>query len=266
MRYVLIEKRKQKMKTTKTLTQKETVLNTLQVLKQSIFTTIIFGILFAAMLVFMAGCSDDSTITNNNGSGSGSDNVSMSVKTDETVLDNPAVLVITEAKALITELELETEPSSVSQHIRITPFVINFNMSGTVVQSASGNIPAGSYSKMKFKIHKPEDTEPIPDPEFRTGTSGNQRYSFIIKGTYNGTSFVFRSRRSTDLIINLTGNMNLQQTAKNITVIVNPLVWFNNGSLNPADPNNEDAIDDNLKNAFIKAFVDDNKDGIPDNN
>lgn len=234
-----------------------------QMLKQSILTTIFFGILFTLLLSFMAGCSDDS-VANSNGNGSGSDNVTMSVKTDETVFDNP-VLVITEAKALVTEVELETEPSGNSQHVRISPFVIYFNMQGTLISVTSGNLPSGSYNKIKFQLHKPEDSEPIPDPDFRTGTSGNQRYSFIVKGTYNGNAFVFRLRRSANLVINFNSLINLE-TSRNITVLVNPAKWFNNGSLNPADPNNEDAIDDNLKDSFVKAFRDDNRDGRPDDN
>lgn len=262
------------MKTTKDLNQYKSstvtnssglaAINTGQLLKQSIFTTILFGLLFAAMLIFMAGCSDDSVT--NTGTGSGSDNVTMSVKTDETVVDNPA-LVITEAKALVTEVEVESEPSNGSgQHIRISPFVIYFNMSGTLISVTSGNIPQGNYNKIKFQLHKPEDTETIPDPDFRTGTSGNQRYSFIVKGTYNGNSFVFRSRRSANLVINFNTLINLQTSSKNITVLVNPSKWFSNGSLNPADPNNEDAIDDNIKDSFVRAFRDDNKDGFPDDN
>ncbi len=235
--------------------------------KKSLTTIFIFGALFVFLLIFAVGCSDDSSTTNPIGTGSGSDNVTLSVKSDETVLDN-ADLIITEAKALITEVELETEPSGQSHHVRISPFVIYFNMSGTLISVTTGNLPSGTYNKIQFKIHKPEDTEVIPDPEFRTGSSGNQRFSFIVKGTYNGSSFVYRSKKSANLVINFNSLINLQSGAKNITVLVNPTLWFKNGNIviDPNNSQNENTIDDNLKNSFRKAFKDDDKNGRPDDN
>lgn len=229
---------------------------------------LLIGIVLGIFLVF-AGCSEDSS-TGPTGSGNpvgGSDNTSMSVKVDNGVSDASSVS-ITEAKALITEVELETEPSGSSQHIRIAPFVIYFNTGGALVTVTTGNLPSGTFNKIKFKIHKPEDTEPIPDPEFREGTSGNQRYSFIIKGTYNGSSFVYKSRKSASLVINLPTPISTGSNSRNITVLVNPSLWFTSGGsfLDPRNSVNENQIDDNLKNSFKRAFKDDNKDGSPDDN
>lgn len=232
---------------------------------KSIKTTIFLGAAFILLLVLAAGCGED-TVTNT--ANNSSDNVSLSVKSDENALDNPADLVITEAKALITEVELETEPSGQSHYVRIDPFVIYFNMSGQLISAIGGNIPQVNYNKIKFKVHKPEDNETPPDPEFKEGTSGNLRYSFIVKGTYNGNSFVYKSRRSANLVINLNSVISFQGSSKNITMIFNPSLWFKSGGnfIDPRDPQFEDLIDDNLKNSFRKAFRDDNKDGLPDDN
>lgn len=226
------------------------------------------GIILGIFLVF-AGCGEDSS-TNPTGSGNpvgGSDNTSMSVKTDNNTTA-ASTISITEAKALITEVELETEPSGASQHIRIAPFVIYFNTTGVLVTVTTGNLPSGTFNKIKFKIHKPEDTEPIPDPEFREGTSGNQRYSFIIKGSFNGNSFVYKSRRSASLVINLPSPVTTGSSSRNITVLVNPSQWFTSGGnfIDPRESGNENLIDDNLKSSFKRAFKDDNKDGLPDDN
>ncbi len=233
--------------------------------QKTIATTILFGILFVILLAFTSGCGEDSSTTIVNGNTT--DNTSMSVKFDESVMAS-SYPVITTAKALITEIELETEPSGTSHGIRISPVVIYFNTSGQLITVTAGNLPIGSFNKIKLKIHKPEDTEAIPDPEFREGTSGNQRYSFIIKGTYNGSSFVYKSRKSASLIINLNTPINTGNGSKNITLLVNPSLWFlNNGTvLDPTNSNNDDLIDDNLKNSFKRAFRDDNKDGLPDDN
>ena len=235
--------------------------------KKSIGTTILLGILFVILLAFTSGCSDDSSITNSNGTGNNTDNTSLSVKLDESVTfaNYP---VITEAKALITEIELETEPSGISQEIRISPVVIYFNTGGQVISVTAANLPSGTWNKIKLQIHKPEDTEPIPDPEFREGTSGNQRHSFIIKGTYNGNAFVYKSRKRADIIINLSTPLTTGNGSRNITLLVNPSLWFmNNGNvLDPTNSSNDDIIDDNLKNSFKRGFRDDNKDGRPDDN
>ena len=235
--------------------------------KKSIGTTILLGILFIVLLAFTSGCGDSSSVTNSNGTGISTDNTSLSVKLDESVT-GANYPVITEAKALITEIELETEPSGISQEIRISPVVIYFNTGGQVISVTAANLPSGTWNKIKLQIHKPEDTEPIPDPEFREGTSGNQRYSFIIKGTYNGNAFVYKSRKRADIIINLSTPLTTGNGSRNITLLVNPSLWFmNNGNvLDPTNSSNDDLIDDNLKNSFKRGFRDDNKDGRPDDN
>lgn len=232
-------------------------------IQRSITPTILLGILFVILLAF-TGCGDDNAVNNN---GSNTQNTSMSVKLDESVT-GASYPVITEAKALITEIELETEPSGTSQSIHISPVVIYFNTGGQIVSVAAGNLPAGTWHKIKLKIHKPEETEPIPDPEFREGTSGNLRYSVIIKGTYNGNQYVYKSRKSANLVINLNSPLITGNTSRNITVLVNPSLWFiHNGIvLDPGNSANDDQIDDNIKNSFKRAFRDDNKDGQPDDN
>lgn len=224
------------------------------------------SMLFILLIAVIAGCGDSSVAVNNNGSNA--DNTSMSVLADNNANDNPADIVITEAKALITEVELETEPSGTSEGIRIEPFVIHFNTGGALVSAASRDMPVGTFSRIKFKIHKPEDNESIPDPEFREGSSGNQRYSFIVKGTYNGISFVFKSRRSVNMLFNFPFPIETGNIFRNITLVVNPGDWFKNGSIviDPNDPANENIIEDNIKNSFKRAFKDDDKNGLPDEN
>lgn len=235
--------------------------------KKSIGTTILLGVLFVILLAFTSSCGEDSSITNSNGNGNGTDNTSLSVKLDESVT-GANYPVITEAKALITEIELETEPSGTSQEVHISPVVIYFNTGGQIISVTAANLPSGTWNKIKLKIHKPEDSEPIPDPEFREGTSGNQRYSFIIKGSYNGSAFVYKSRKGASIIINLAAPINTGNGSRNITLLVNPALWFmNNGNvLDPTNSGNDDLIDDNLKNSFKRAFRDDDKDGRSDDN
>jgi hypothetical protein len=226
---------------------------------------LLFGLLFL-LLLQMTGCGDAGVI---NPESKSSDNATVSLKGDDNAFDDPAgVIVITEAKALLREIEFELEGSGIEHEINAGPIVVHFNFSGAVETILAGKIPAGVYNKVKFQIHKPEDNETPPDPEFKEGTSGNQRYSFIIKGTYNGNSFVYKSRKSANLVVNFSSPVNFQETGINLTMIFNSSTWFKNGNifLDPRNPSNEDLIDNNLKNSFKRAFKDDDKDGRPDDN
>lgn len=200
---------------------------------------------------------------------SGATDLSVNMKADDNTFDSPSdIVVITEAKALITEIEYERERDGLNQLHHTGPFVINFTLDGSLKELLSGYVVRDFYTKAKFKVHKPEDNETIPDPEFREGSSGNQRYSFIIKGTYNGVPFVYKSKKSMNIVVNLNKTSNINLKNQNLTVVFNKSLWFMNGStvLNPNLSQNENMIDDNIKGSFKRVFVDDNKDGSPDDN
>jgi len=219
----------------------------------------------ASVMMFAAGCNNNPvTETTSTGTGSTSDNISLSMQGTEEVNDNADVNV-TEAKGLLTEIELENN-NVVTRRIQAGPIVMPLNVAGVNSVLTSGIIPAGTYTKIKFQLHKPEDNETIPDPEFRTGSSGNQRYSFIIKGTYNGSAFVYKSRKTINIVLNLSSPLNLT-TKSNVTVLFKKIDWFRSGGVtfNPNDDDMSDVIDDNIKNSFKRAFKDDDRNGIDDN-
>lgn len=219
-------------------------------------------LLFIIMGFIFSGCSDSNSITSPTAS---TDNLSLSVKTSDVVLNNPlAAIQITEAKALISEFEIESTDST-SHEVKLTPFVVNFDLSSTIKEVLSVYIPVKTYKKVKFQIHKPEDTETPPDPEFKDGSG---RYSFIVKGTYNGNAFVFKSKKSVNLVINMNRNVNISTNKVNITMLINKLMWFKNGGgieIDPRDSGNENTIDDNLSNSFKNVFKDDDRNGVDDN-
>jgi hypothetical protein len=222
---------------------------------------LITGISLIMILGFIfSGCSETNSVTAPN-----TDNLSLSVKVSDVALDNPlASIQITEAKALISEFEIEAT-DSVSQEMRLTPFVINFDLTSNLREVLSVYIPTKTYRKVKFQIHKPEDAETPPDPEFK---DANGRYSFIIKGTYNGNPFVFKSKKSVNLVINMNGNVNIGSGKVNISMLINKLMWFKNSGGNEIDPResgNENTIDDNLRTSFKSVFKDNDRNGIDDN-
>lgn len=224
---------------------------------------IIKSILVAGVVVFaiiFGGCDQNGGIL----IPSGATELTVSVKADNNVSD--ANLIITEAKALITEVEFEKESNGKNELLIKGPFVMKFSLDGTLSTFGTQFIIRDIYTKVKFKLHKPEDNETVSDPEFKEGTGENQRYSFIIKGTYNGNSFVYKSKNSANIVINFAQAENINLKKANITILFNKLKWFMNGStqLNPSDPVYESVIDDNIKNSFIEAFRDDDENGSPD--
>jgi len=226
--------------------------------------TLLLALTVIAMFI-LSGCSNNPVTNSTTGTGTGSeDNMSVSVMSSDNLGDN-AGLEITEAKGLLTEIEVESDSSSKS--IKVGPIVVQLNVAGLMKAMTSGIIPAGNYKKIKFQLHKPEDTETIPDPDFREGSSGNKRYSFIVKGNYNSAPFVYKSKKTINIVINL--NSTLTHSSKsNITVLFDKTKWFLSGSntLDPSSGSNENEIDDNIKGSFKKAFRDDDKNGVPDDN
>lgn len=224
-----------------------------RILLLTIFLAIVTGL--------FAGCDQNGGIT----IPSGATNMSMNMKSDETAA-NPVVLTITDAKALITMIELE-KPDGTSNQVGSGIFLINFALDGTLKNVNTGYTIRDIYTKIKFQIHKPDNTETLADPEFKDGPGDNQRYSFIVKGIYNGAPFVYKSKSASNVVINLDKQENIDIAASNITLLFNQSLWFKNsaGFVNPSDAANETLIDDNLKNSFKRAFRDDNQDGQPDN-
>ena len=118
---------------------------------------------------------------------------------------------------------------------------------------------------MRFSIHKIEDTETCPDPEFKDGVQTENRYSVIVKGMLNGDEFVYRSRKSAEQDIKLSEDIVVEENEDaNLTITVDPYSWFYEGEifLNPNESANEDKIDNNLKYAFKNAFKDNDHDGL----
>jgi len=219
----------------------------------------LFSVIIAAVTLFFAGCDENGGIT----IPSGATELTVSVKSNDALDDPPANVVITEVKGFISQVALEQESNQNNQTITFSPFVTNFNASGSLSEMTKKYIIRDIYTKIKFQIHKPEDNETPSDPEF---VSGTQRYSFIIKGTYNGSSFVYKSKKSLYVTVNFSPNVNLNYKTMNITVAFNKLGWFRNGSadLNPSNPAHENMIDENIKNSFKNAFLDNDKNGQPD--
>ena len=174
---------------------------------------------------------------------------------------------LNEIKVLIRNLKLDRVNSNNSSDVKVGPFVIHLNPNGINTGVQVSDAPEGTYKRVKFEVHKLEDFEIPPDPEFREGESGSERFSVIIKGDFNNTPFVYKSQRTTYQEIEFQPSLVIENNSSvNLTIRVNPYSWFlDEGEyLNPSDESNRSEIEMNIEHSFKDAFRDNNKDGNPD--
>lgn len=216
---------------------------------------------FAVFLVI--SCSDDKKDAN----------TTLSFMTEQYLTKPRAAgsLTIDTAKILIRRIKFEGEGDGDSTEFKTGAMVIHLNLSGNVQTVSAGNVPQGTYDRIKFEIHKADQNENLPDPDFITGSSGNDRYSMIIIGTYNSTRFVFRSRNTINQSINIDPPLIVADSigAANLTLAVNISDWFYDGDGGYFDPantssNNVSNIENTIKNSF-RGFRDNDKDGDENN-
>lgn len=189
--------------------------------------------------------------------------------TDDTITLDTVKILLRDVK-LKYETESEEDISNdVSDEVsvKVGPFIAYLNLNGVTTDFAVSNIPAGTYNKVKFKIHKIEASEMPPDPEFEEGDDNSLRYSVIVKGIYNSNPFIYKSRKSVHQKIELENPLVIEpNTFTNLTITVDPSTWFikDNMILDPTDPANENDIDNNIKDSFKRCFKDDDRDGDDD--
>lgn len=223
-----------------------------------------FSALILAILVTAAafnGCGE--TVTPGQG-----DNLTFtSMSSNDSIGDSQGILVLDTVKILIKDIKVNYANNDDSSDYKIGPFVLFLDFSPTARTISTGYVPAGNYKKIKFEVHKLNDNEVLPDPEF---ADANGRYSVIVKGYYLGNYFVYKSTKSAHQILQFPSEIPIVSSyLTNITLVCRPYIWFvkNGLYLDPRDPANSNDIDnnikDNIKNNF-KAFRDNNKDGIID--
>jgi hypothetical protein len=234
-------------------------------MKTNIFKNKI-SLLILAIIISVTGfygCNNSSTVI------PPTDNLSFSgMSSADSIGDSQSYFILDTVKILIKDIKLElAKTSEDSCDFKIGPFVLFLNLSSSINVINSAIIPAGDYKKIKFEVHKLNDNETLPDPEF---ADANGRYSVIVKGWYLGNYFIYKSSKSAHQKLQLPMNVTISPTyASNITMIVRPYIWFvkNGAYLDPFNPANSNDIDNNIKdniNHNFKAFKDNDRNGIPD--
>jgi hypothetical protein len=236
-------------------------------MKRTIFKHKINALILAVLISAAGfyGCGNTSTTAPQ------ANNLSLSAMSlPDSVGDSQNFFVVDTVKILIKDIKVDLNNTSEdSSDFKIGPFVLFLNLSSSINTISSAIIPAGTYEKIKFEVHKLEDAEAVPDPEF--ADANGSRYSVIVKGWYFGNYFVYRSTKSAHQILHFPNTIPLTSAVLwNVTMVVKPYIWFikNGAYLDPRDSTNRNDIDNNIKdninNHSFKAFKDNDKNGLPD--
>ncbi len=174
-------------------------------------------------------------------------------------------LVLTSVKVLVRDIRLKEAASDDGSDVKTGSFVTSLAVDGSVTNVAFVRIRPGIYDHLRLTIHKPEDDEPVDDPDFRDeGGSGN-RFSVVVTGIYHETPFVFRSRVNAAQDLPFAEPIEVPADGStNVTLKVDPYEWFTIGEL-VLDPFIQaDEIDDRIVSSFADVFRDRDGNGQPD--
>jgi len=204
----------------------------------------------------------------------------MVVSGDVTVADAQNTLVITSAEVVLRDIELwrvgaqdcvGTLDDDSCEKFQTGPTLLNLPLDGSVSQSLSVAIDAGTYDRIEFDIHKVSNNDP-EDADFRAAHPDLLDTSIRISGQYNGTDFTYVTDLNESQRFNLVPQLVIDSltTSTNVTVRLDLDRWFRDGAGNVIDPAtankggvNENMVRDNIRNS-IEGFEDRDRDGRDD--
>ena len=166
---------------------------------------------------------------------------------------------IREVKLYIDEMELESVADD-SSDFEDEDFIVNMPLDGSPVNLSQKSIEPGLYDEFELELERPDDDIIVNDADF---DDGNERYSVVVKGLYNGEEFIYRSTEDFEIEMDLNPALEVLESESTALVInIDIDSWFKDSNGNDLDPNdsrNFERIDENIENSF-EGFEDDNDD------
>ena len=153
--------------------------------------------------------------------------------------------------------------------IRVGPFLVNVPVNGTDGGRVAVPVPAGTYSAIRFEIHKVSSSDST-DRAFRQANPDFRDISVRLEGTYNTKPFAFTHDVNAKLDVPLTKPVEIGAAGDNVTVTIDMSSWFTkpgSGLYNPAEGNVSGLVRAKIQNnirAAFKAFRDKDRDGEDD--
>ena len=136
-------------------------------------------------------------------------------------------------------------------------FVINLPLDQDSAMVSTAQVPNGKYYGLFMHISRPDSADSAKYPNFVSGSSWKDRYSLIVKGTYNGQDFVYKSHRNFILGMPIYPPVTISDSTAsvNVKMLVNTSRWFVNPwtgkTLDPTDSTNFRMIDWSIMRSFF---------------
>jgi hypothetical protein len=194
-------------------------------------------------------------------------------------------LVITKAQLVLREVELTSSLAASCdgpgdddcREAEVGPLLVDLPVDGLVTSPISVALPAGSYSKLEFELHKPESSNDSADDSADDSSDDSRDSTFLaahpefagvsvrVEGTINGQPFVYTSSVNAEMELEFDTPVVIDATTTNVTVNADVSRWFRSSTGDVLAPNSSNAglIDENIKASF-EAFEDDDRDGSDD--
>ena len=182
-------------------------------------------------------------------------------------------LVISKAQLVLSKIELA--PSSAAtcsgtgddgcDDIELAPVLLDLPVDGTTKVGLSAMVPEGSYSALEAKVEAVTSGEDNA-AAFLAAHPDFAGVSVRVEGTYNGAPFVYTGSAEAEIEMSFPSPVTVDAGTSNLTIDVDLSSWFKDGTgsvVDPADGANASLIADNIRRS-LRAFEDDNKDGVAD--
>ncbi len=152
---------------------------------------------------------------------------------------------VEQAKLLVKTVQFNAEDGE-EYEVNTESFVVDLGLSRRANAVKVGAVPPGVYKRLTFKIHKPEDDEAVPDPVFREGSSGDERFSLVVSGRIEDEPFVLKIRESIQQRMAFAPLLDLEadDRAVTVTLLADVDAWFVGEEGEALDPRREDDADD----------------------
>lgn len=163
-----------------------------------------------------------------------------------------SAIELTEVKMLVEELELESSVDSDSLDFEVDDLIVNLPLDGSEFELTRSEVPEGLYDEFEMEIEQPDNSSSIDDTDFYDETGNG--YSIVIKGTYSGEDFTYRTDEDFELEMELDPPLDITaDSSPSVAIQVDPSGWFKDENGNDLDPNDSASakqIEENIKKSF----------------
>lgn len=167
----------------------------------------------------------------------------------------------------------DDEPSDDScEALRLGPQLFDIPLNAGAQRILTVEVPADTYRRLKFLVHKPEDDGNTVDQAFLAANPSFKKVSIRAEGMFNGTPFTFETDLNAVQQINFNPFLVIDASGPvDLTMFLDLGAWFQDLSGTTfVDPlsalkggQNENLVKQNIKST-IRVFRDDDHDGDDD--